>query len=180
MPQMEYLVLADYVRQDAAATHIMGAGIDTFTVPEGRLPASAPVGVVARMSFDVRDQVGAEHEVSLVFHGPGATELLRLTQRLRTPPPAPGVPEHWRTAANLIFDLDSDGDVIGIEVVSIRHPWALGDILRDYRIPSDEAAQLRAYFQPDDIGPVLVMLAQHGTELTLAGPGGELTADLQR
>jgi hypothetical protein len=38
MPQMEYLVLADYVRQDAVATHIMGAGIDTFTVPEGRLP----------------------------------------------------------------------------------------------------------------------------------------------
>lgn len=56
---------------------------------------------------------------------------------------------------NTFIDLDSDGDVIGIEVVSIRHLWALGDILRDYRIPSDEAAQLRAYFQPDDIGPVL-------------------------
>ena len=103
MPQMEYLVLAEYVRQDAGMTHIMGAGIDTFTVPESRLPAGVPVGVVARMTFDVRDQVGAEHEVSLIFHGPGNTELLRLTQRLRTPPPAPGVPEHWRTAANLIF-----------------------------------------------------------------------------
>ncbi|MGH3227306.1 MAG: DUF6941 family protein [Streptosporangiaceae bacterium] len=100
---MEYLLLADYVRQDAASTHIMGAGIDTFTVPEGRLPVSVPVGVVARMSFDIRDQVGAEHQVSLIFHGPGDTELLRLTQRLRTPPPAPGIPEHWRTAANLIF-----------------------------------------------------------------------------
>jgi uncharacterized protein YuzE len=56
---------------------------------------------------------------------------------------------------NTFIDLDSDGDVIGIEVVSIRHPWALGDILRDYRVPSDEAAQLRAYFQHDGIAPVL-------------------------
>ena len=33
MPDLEYLVLADYVRQDAGATHIMGAGIDTFGIP---------------------------------------------------------------------------------------------------------------------------------------------------
>jgi hypothetical protein len=134
MPQMEYLVLADYVRQDAASTHIMGAGIDTFTVPVGRLPASVPVGVVARMSFDIRDQVGEEHEVSLIFHGPGNTEhgpgnteLLRLTQRLRTPPPAPGIPEHWRTAANLIFrglllPLPSYGNDYRLEVIMDDDP----------------------------------------------------------
>jgi hypothetical protein len=127
MPQMEYLVLADYVRQDAAATHIMGAGIDTFTVPEGRLPVSVPVGVVARISFDVRDHVGAEHEVSLIFHGPGDSELLRLTQRLRTPPPAPGIPEHWRTAANLLFrglllPLPSYGNDYRLEVIMDDDP----------------------------------------------------------
>jgi hypothetical protein len=120
-------VLADYVRQDARTTHIMGAGIDTFTVPEGRLPAGVPVGVVARMTFDSRDQVGAEHEVSLVFHGPANAELLRLTQRLRTPAPAPGVPEHWRTAANLIFrglllPLPSYGNDYRLEVVMDDDP----------------------------------------------------------
>ena len=56
---------------------------------------------------------------------------------------------------NTFIDLDEDGDVVGIEVISIAHPWALGDVLRDYNIPLDEAAQLRAYFQRDDIGPVL-------------------------
>jgi hypothetical protein len=120
-------VLADYVRQDARTTHIMGAGIDTFTVPEGRLPAGVPVGVVARMTFDSRDQVSAEHEVSLVFHGPANAELLRLTQRLRTPAPAPGVPEHWRTAANLIFrglllPLPSYGNDYRLEVVMDDDP----------------------------------------------------------
>jgi hypothetical protein len=102
---MEYLVLAEYIRQDAGMTHIMSAGIDTFNVPDNRIPAGVPVGVLARITFDRRDEVGVEHEVSLIFHGPEDTELLRVTQRLPTPAPPPGVPEHWRTGANLIFRL---------------------------------------------------------------------------
>ena len=122
MPRLEYLVLADYVRQDAGTTHIMGAGIDTFTIPEGRLPVTVPVGVAALISFDSRDPVGAEHEVSLLFHGPEDAELLRLTQRFHTPAPAPGTPDHWRTKANLIFrglllPLPSYADDYRLEVV---------------------------------------------------------------
>ena len=45
---------------------------------------------------------------------------------------------------NTFIDLGEDGGVIGIEVISIEHPWALDDVLRDYSIPPDEAAQLRA------------------------------------
>jgi uncharacterized protein YuzE len=48
---------------------------------------------------------------------------------------------------NTMIDLDADGDVIGIEVVSIMHPWALDEILRNYKIPATEEAQLRAYFR---------------------------------
>jgi uncharacterized protein YuzE len=53
---------------------------------------------------------------------------------------------------NTFVDLGEDGGVIGIEVISIGHPWALDDVLRDYSIPPDEAAQLRAYFHPAEIG----------------------------
>jgi uncharacterized protein YuzE len=48
---------------------------------------------------------------------------------------------------NTLVDLDEIGGVVGIEVVAIESPWALGTVLRDYGIPDDEAAQLRAYFQ---------------------------------
>jgi hypothetical protein len=127
MAQIEYLVLADYVRQDGSVTHLMGAGIDTFTVPEGRTPTRVPVGVLARITFDSRDEVGAEHEFSLIFRGPGNTELLRLTQRLLTPPPPPGVPEHWRTAASLVFrlalPLPSYGDDYRLEVIMDDDPF---------------------------------------------------------
>jgi len=49
---------------------------------------------------------------------------------------------------NTVVDIDADGGIVGIEVISIGHPWALDDILHDYAIPSAAAAQLRAYFQP--------------------------------
>ena len=105
MPELEYLVLAEYVRQDAGMTHIMGAGIDTFYVPAENLPVAFPAGVVARVTFDSRDEVGAEHEISLVFQGPDGQDILTASQRFPVPPPPPGVPEHWRTAASLITRL---------------------------------------------------------------------------
>ena len=104
MPELEYLVLADYVRQDAGMTHIMGAGIDTFFIPQEVLPVAVPVGLVARITFSSQDDVGAEHEISLVFQGADG-DLLTASQRFPTPPQAPGVPEHWRTAASLISRL---------------------------------------------------------------------------
>jgi len=54
---------------------------------------------------------------------------------------------------NTFVDVDSDGAVVGIEVISIEHPWALNDILRDYSVAPDEEVQLRAYFE-DETGPL--------------------------
>jgi hypothetical protein len=102
MPALEYFLLADYVRQDGAFTHIMGAAIDTFMIPADRMPAAAQVGMVARLSFDSRDPVGADHTLDLVFYGPGDAELLTAHQIFQTPPPIPGIPGHWRPAMNVI------------------------------------------------------------------------------
>jgi uncharacterized protein YuzE len=49
---------------------------------------------------------------------------------------------------NTNVDLDDAGNVVGIEVISIAHPWAFSDVLRDYSIPVSEVAQLHAYFRP--------------------------------
>jgi uncharacterized protein YuzE len=47
---------------------------------------------------------------------------------------------------NTNIDLDSAGSVIGIEVISINHPWALSRVLQDYRLPAGEDAQVKSYF----------------------------------
>jgi uncharacterized protein YuzE len=47
---------------------------------------------------------------------------------------------------NTAVDLDDEGRVVGIEVISIAHPWPIADILDGYDIPAAEEAQLRVYF----------------------------------
>src|SRR5215472_10154522 len=50
MPELDYMVLADYVRQEAnGVIHIMGAGVDTITT--AAVPTQWPLGVALRMSF---------------------------------------------------------------------------------------------------------------------------------
>ena len=63
---------------------------------------------------------------------------------------------------NTTVDLDGTGGVVGIEVISIAHPWALNAILSSYSVPPVEAGQLRAYFEPAVSG-----LTQEAPALTI-------------
>jgi uncharacterized protein YuzE len=63
---------------------------------------------------------------------------------------------------NTNVDLDAAGDVVGIEVISIVHPWPLSEVLAGYPIPSAEAAQLRAYF-----GSPAVTVAQQAPTVSM-------------
>ncbi len=55
---------------------------------------------------------------------------------------------------NVNVDLDAAGGVVGVEVISIAHPWPLDEFLVSYDIPAEEAAQFLAYFRP---GPMVVL-----------------------
>ena len=68
MPKLDYMVLADYVRQDDGAMHIMGAGVDT--VAASAIPAVQPFGVALRLSFGTTEQPGEEHHLTVSFIGP--------------------------------------------------------------------------------------------------------------
>ena len=102
MPAIDYVVLAEYVREDGGTVHIMGAGADTFYVAS--VPTASPAGIAARISFDSTEQVGAEHKFSLIFQD-ADRHLLEMAGRFLTPPQLPGVPEHWRTAVGLALRL---------------------------------------------------------------------------
>lgn len=100
--QLDYMVLADYVRQDAGVTHIMGAGIDTIHAVH--VPAVHPLGIALRISFDAADPVGQEHHVRISFVGPEQL-VLTVEAPFSTPPHPPGVPEHWRTGLGVAIQL---------------------------------------------------------------------------
>lgn len=100
MPEIDYVLLAEYVRQDGGTIHIMAANLDTIAVPEAGLPTIVPIGLAARITFSSEDEVGTMHELSLVFSGPPG-DLVKVVQTFATPPPAPGIPLHWRTSLGL-------------------------------------------------------------------------------
>ena len=100
--QLDYMVLADYVRQDSGVVHIMGAGIDTIQAPH--LPAVQQLGVALRISFDAADQVGQQHRVKLSFVGPQHS-VLTAEAVLVTPPHPPEVPEHWRIGLGVALQM---------------------------------------------------------------------------
>ena len=41
---------------------------------------------------------------------------------------------------NTVVDLDEAGGVVGIEVLSIEHPWPVADVLRGYSIPRNRGS----------------------------------------
>ncbi len=102
MPELDYMVLADYVRHDGGFVHIMGAGVDTVTAPA--VPTVQPFGVALRISFGTTEQPGEEHRLTVSFIGPDK-RVLDANATFITPSRAPGVPEHWKTVLGIALQI---------------------------------------------------------------------------
>jgi hypothetical protein len=100
--QLDYMVLADYVRQDGGVVHILGAGIDTIAALQ--VPTVHQLGIALRFSFDAADQVGQQHDFTISFVGP-EQRVVDVRGEFVTPPPAPGVPGHWRTGLGVALQV---------------------------------------------------------------------------
>lgn len=64
---------------------------------------------------------------------------------------------------NTNVDLDAAGQVVGIEVVAIDHPWPIAEILHDYPISQAERSQIEVYF----LGPLLSTVTQSGDRASM-------------
>jgi hypothetical protein len=102
MPDLDYMVLAEYVRQDNGVIHIMGAGVDT--VATAAVPTVANLGVAVRMSFDTTERPGDDHSLKVSFIGPDKP-VLDVSATFVTPPRPPDVPEHWKTGLGLAIQI---------------------------------------------------------------------------
>jgi len=102
MPELDYMVLADYVRQDNGVIHIMGAGVDTITTTA--VPTAVTLGVALRMSFDTTELPGEDHSLKVSFIGPDKP-VLDVSAAFVTPPRPADVPEHWRTGLGLALQI---------------------------------------------------------------------------
>lgn len=104
MPEFDFVLLADYVRQDTGMMHIMAAGLDTISLPATVLPVAVPVGVAMRITFSSQDPAGVTHRLKFTFSGPRG-DLLTATQDFPRPEPAAGLPPHWRMGLGIALRL---------------------------------------------------------------------------
>jgi len=100
--RLDYMVLADYVRQDGGTIHIMGAGIDTVVAVA--VPVVQPFGIALRIRFDDADVTGEVHRVTVSFIGPDQ-RVLDANAEFPTPAQPPGVPVHWQRALGIALQI---------------------------------------------------------------------------
>lgn len=141
MPELDFMVIADYVRAEGGMLHMIAAGVDTMLVPS--LPAVRPVGVGARILIDVAE-ARERHHVELIYQDEDGHRLLQVSAGFGPvgpdePLPAPGrkygvpiafniplpIPRLGDYSLELLID-GADGKSITLTAVQIQPPDAPG------------------------------------------------------
>jgi hypothetical protein len=76
MPQLDFMVTADYVRAEGGMLHMIAAGVDTIIV-QG-VPTVRPLGVGLRILIDVAE-AREQHHVELIYQDEDGHTLLQVS-----------------------------------------------------------------------------------------------------
>lgn len=76
MPELDFMVTADYVRAEGGMLHMIAAGVDAMLVPG--VPAVRPVGVGLRILVDVAE-AQQQHHIELIYQDEDGQRLLQVS-----------------------------------------------------------------------------------------------------
>ena len=112
MPELDFMVTADYVRAEGGMLHMIAAGVDVMLVPS--VPAARPVGVGLRILIDVAE-ARQSHHVELIYQDADGQRLSQVVGTIGPlgpdqPLPPPGRPFGVPVAFNLMLPVPALGD----------------------------------------------------------------------
>ncbi len=111
MPELDFMVVADFVRQDGGVLQMVGAGFDTMLIPV--VPAPHQIGIGLRLLVDVAE-AQQEHRVMLIYQDADGHRLAEVAGTFGTatgaPLPPPGRPYGILLAFNLALPVPAYGD----------------------------------------------------------------------
>jgi Family of unknown function (DUF6941) len=112
MPELDFMVTADYVRVEGGVLHMIAAGFDTVWTPT--VPAVRQVGVGLRILVDVAE-AREVHRLTLLYQDADGQVLFRINGTFGPvgpgqPLPAPGRPYGVPLGFNLPLPLPAFGD----------------------------------------------------------------------
>jgi hypothetical protein len=112
MPELDFMVTADYVRAEGGVLHMIAAGFDTLLVPA--VPVTRSVGIGLRILVDVAE-AQAVHRLQLIYQGSDGQRLAEVHGTFGPvgpdqPLPPEGRPFGLPVAFNLPLPVPAYGD----------------------------------------------------------------------
>ena len=89
MPELDFIIISDYVRAENGVLHMIAGGFDTITTRT--VPASRSVGIGLSLKL-TQTEVAENHTLRLVFHDNYGTRITEVGAELPARPKAPDVP----------------------------------------------------------------------------------------
>jgi len=112
MPELDFMVAADYVRAEGGMLHMIAAGVDAMLVPA--VPTARPVGVGLRILIDVAE-ARYPHHIELIYQDADGQRLTQVSGSIAPaaadqPLPLPGRPFGVSMAFNFLLPVPAIGD----------------------------------------------------------------------
>lgn len=101
MPDVDFMVLCDYVRADGGLLHMIAAGIDRIHAPS--VPSGQNVGIALRVSL-TRAECDHPHQLQLVFQDEDGNRLSDFRAEFRTAYPTDSTPG-WPATSGLALNM---------------------------------------------------------------------------
>lgn len=111
MPELDFMVIADYVRAEGGVLHMIAAGFDTIYAAS--VPVMRHVGVGMRLTMTLAE-AQYEHEVELIFQDVDGKRIAEVNGTIGAQPhvsaPLAGRPFGIAMAFNLMVPIPAFGD----------------------------------------------------------------------
>jgi hypothetical protein len=111
MPELDFMIISDYVRAENGVLHMIAGGVDTITARA--VPASRSIGIGLGLKLP-RRELAVHHTLRLVFHGTDGARIAEigadLPARSEASAVSAGRTVRVVTALNMSLPLPAYGD----------------------------------------------------------------------
>jgi hypothetical protein len=111
MPELDFMIISDYVRAESGVLHMIAAGFDTITTRT--MPATRSVGIGLSLKL-LRSETTEHHTLRLIFHDTGGARIAEIGADLPARSEVRNVPPGRKVgivaALNMSLPLPAYGD----------------------------------------------------------------------
>jgi len=89
MPELDFMIVSDYVRAENGVLHMIAGGVDTITVRA--MPAARNIGIGLSLKL-TQGEVTENHTLRLIFYGTDGTRIAEIGADLPARSGTPNIP----------------------------------------------------------------------------------------